>query len=397
MAFKIIILNNDLRIFWKGRINYLHQFLASKDIELYALELFGKGSPYSFDSYTNDKTWWSCLFPDNDSGELSKKLIAHAVFTALDKIKPDIVIASSIVFYAGALGMRWAKKNAKKFVMFDDAKPWQVKRNFLVQAIKNALIKQADALWLPSPDYNDAYRYMQKAGTDFFYGYNCIDNDLFKRAGINTLNHGNILCVARLVPIKNIENLLRAWQLIEQRNSNYKLVIVGSGPEAENLLALAKTLELNRVDFAGSVNNNDIDSYYKTADVLVLPSLSETWGLVVNEAMASGLPVLLSNKVNASESLLQEGINGFGFEPTDVNQMADTMLNYIGLKQKARQKMATASLNIIDNMSYAKMSEQLIAIIPKIMSKKFSAPRFIGSVLINNWYGRYNTSGWDKL
>ena len=110
---KVIIINNDLRIFWKGRVSYLKKYLAEQNIELYAIELFGKGSPYSFDSYTNKEDWWGCLFPDNDASELSKEQIADSLFLRLDSIDPDVIISSSIVFFAGALGIRWAKANKK--------------------------------------------------------------------------------------------------------------------------------------------------------------------------------------------------------------------------------------------------------------------------------------------
>ena len=112
---KVVLLNNDLRVYWKGRLVYLRNFLGSKKINLYAIELFGKGSPYSFDDYDNEEKWWTCMFPQNSAGELSKEDIRKGVFSTLDKINPDVVIASSIVFFAGALGIRWAKKNKKKF------------------------------------------------------------------------------------------------------------------------------------------------------------------------------------------------------------------------------------------------------------------------------------------
>ena len=72
---KVIIASNDFRVYWKGRLLYLQQFLASKNIDFYCIEFFGKGSPYTFDQYNNDKNWWTCLFPANSAEELTKAAI----------------------------------------------------------------------------------------------------------------------------------------------------------------------------------------------------------------------------------------------------------------------------------------------------------------------------------
>src|SRR5579872_4770543 len=136
---------------------FLREFLATKDVDFYAIELFGKGSPYSFDNYENQEQWWTCLFPDKSYEEISIREIRETFQSKMDEINPDVVIGGSIVFFAGALGIRWAKNNHKKFIMFDDAKPSQVKRTLIVRTIKNLIIRQVDGLWLPSEDYDEAY------------------------------------------------------------------------------------------------------------------------------------------------------------------------------------------------------------------------------------------------
>ena len=394
---KVLILNNDFRVYWKGRLVYLQRFLTSKKISFYAVELFGNGSPYSFDAYDNNETWWTCLFPENSSDELSKTDIEKALFSALDKIEPDIIIASSIVFYAGALGMRWAKRHKKKFVMFDDARHLQFKRQFLVQWVKNRITEQSDGLWFPSKDYYNDYSYFHNKGILFFYGFNCIDNKKFKLTEKKQLDHKVIICVARLVPVKNFDNLLRSWQIVEERKSNYKLIIIGDGPEYDHLIKLRSDLNLNTVEFLGAIDNENVAGYYFNADAFILPSLSESWGLVVNEAMATGLPVLLSDQINAAKDLLKEGVNGFGFNPLDVNNMADAISKYIDLDIEKKELMSNKSLNIIDSMSYEKMGLQLLDALISIQQQKNKPPGVLASFIINLWYGRYNKAGWDKL
>lgn len=393
---KVLILNNDLRVYWKRRIIYLHQLLAEQHIQFYAVELFGKGSPYTFDPYDNKENWWSCLFPDNNFSELSKTTIAKKIFDKLNEINPDVVIGGSIVFFSGAIGLRWAKQHKKKFVMFDDGKPSDIKRNMVVQFVKDTLIKQADALWLPSADYDAEYPYVD-VNTIIFHGFNCIDNDQFKFKDKKTLDHKTIVCVARLVPIKNIENLLRAWKIIEDSGSVYKLNIIGNGPLYDQLNQLVSTLNLKSVAFLGAINNNDLPLHLYNADAFVLPSHSESWGLVVNEAMAAGLPVLLSNKINAGQALLQKGINGYSFNPNNVNDIADNLLTFMALDADAKKQMSDNSLKIINTMNYQNMGQEFLTALDKINSKKNKKPGIIAAIFIKLWNGNYNTTGWDKL
>jgi glycosyltransferase involved in cell wall biosynthesis len=394
---KVLILHNDFRVYWKGRLAYLRDYLGEKDISFYAIELFGKGSPYLFDTYNNEENWWFCLFPNNSFQDLSKEEIVKALFVKLDEINPDIVIGGSIVFFAGALGIRWAKNNKRKFIMFDDAKPSQIKRNFVVQWVKDVITNEIDGLWLPSPDYDEEYSNMDKDETLFFHGYNCIDNQLFKFKEKRDTEYTTIICVARLVPIKNIDNLLKAWKLIEKRKPNYKLVIIGDGPEFVKLSELTLNMRLKTVVFLGAVNNSDIPAYFYNSAAFVLPSLSESWGLVVNEAMAAGLPILLSNKINASVALLKEGENGFSFDPLNVKDIAEKILAFMNLDLKSKKEMSLNSFKIISSMSYENMGSQLFEALIQINKEKVHRPNLIASVIINIWHGRYNTSGWDKL
>lgn len=394
---KVIILHNDFRVYWKGRLTYLKKYLNDKNIDFYAIELFGKGSPYIFDRYDNQEKWWTCLFPDKSSHEVTIADLQKELFSKLDEINPDIVITGSIVFFSGALGIRWAKLNSKKFVMFDDAKPSQVKRNFIVRWVKNLITAQIDGLWLPAAEYDKEYPNLNPGEILFFHGYNCIDNELFKFREQKEMDRTVIICVARLVPIKNLANLLKAWKLIEAKKTDYKLVIIGDGPEFEKLNKLKLNLELETVVFLGAIPNTDIPTYFNNANAFVLPSLSESWGLVVNEALAAGLPVLLSNKINASKSLLKEGINGYGFNPHSVSSMTDRIMDYINLDAQSKHEMSENSLRIINNMRYEDMGEQLLAALNELIKKDSKKPGFIAGTLINLWHGKYNTSGWDKL
>lgn len=394
---KVLIMHTDLRVYWKRRIYFLRDFLAAHGIELFAVELFGKGSPYDFEPYSHTEKWWDCLFPSKSFGQLSQIRIKKAVFKKLKKIKPDVVIAGSIVFSSGALGLRWAKRNKKKFIMFDDAKPSRVKRNPLVQSVKDLITRQVDAFWLPSEEYYEEWGGLYgKDNIHFFYGFDCIDNDLFKPKGEKKMDNAKIICVSRLVEKKNIPVLLESWKLIEQNNDFYKLVIVGDGPMLNQLKEMARSLGLKRVEFTGAVTNEQLPKYLHAADAFILPSLDESWGLVVNEAMAAGLPLLLTNKINAAATLLKDGVNGYFINVDNPTDMKLQLLVFINLSLAAKKEMSDNSIKIIGEMDFQYMGDQLLKTL-RIMEAEPPKPlKFLPHFVINLWYGQFNTRGWDK-
>ncbi|TFF38800.1 glycosyltransferase [Mucilaginibacter psychrotolerans] len=394
---RVVILNNDFRVYWKGRLVYLRGYLATQGIELNALELFGKGSPYAFDTVNSAHNWWGCLYPDKSAVDIQKQELKKDLFAQLDKLVPDVIIGPSIVFFAGALGIAWAKKNKKKFIMFDDARPAQVKRNAVVQWVKNLITISADALWLPTKSYDTDYAMFRAQGVHFFYGFACIDNDLFKTDREAHIVDKIIVCVARLVPIKNLHGLLQAWYDIEQQDTGYRLMIIGNGPEEELLKDDVQRMGLTSVLFIDAVSNDELPAYFGGAEAFILPSFSETWGLVVNEAMASGLPVLLSRTVNAANDLLVEGVNGFGFDAFNTQDIAKAILRYTELPGEEKRLMSEKSLEMIDNMSYQKMGFQLKDALQHVAVKPYRKPDLVAAVIIGRWHGRYNTAGWDKL
>ena len=127
------------------------------------------------------------------------------------------------------------------------------------------------------------------------------------------------LAVGRMLPLKGFDYFLRAWALLpeELRMSN-TVVFVGSGSEENSLRSLAAQYNLPNVLFVGDQTADALAKYYAGADVLVVPSLVDVWGLVINEALACGLPVLASRYAGASGELIGDTGAGEVFDPHDI-------------------------------------------------------------------------------
>lgn len=125
------------------------------------------------------------------------------------------------------------------------------------------------------------------------------------------------LFVGRLTEVKNVELLIRSFAKLKKRREDIALALVGDGNLKEELMALSKELDCQDIYFFGYVGFPQNVEFYKAADVFVLPSLHEPWGLVVNEAMIMGLPVVVSSKVGCRKDLVFQGENGLIFQDGD--------------------------------------------------------------------------------
>jgi glycosyltransferase involved in cell wall biosynthesis len=172
---------------------------------------------------------------------------------------------------------------------------------------------------------------------------------LRKREGIAT-DRPLILFSGKLVEKKRPLDLLRAFETScgEIRAS---LAFAGDGPLRTQLRQFVDERRLRNVHFLGFRNQTEIGACYAMADVLVLPSSLETWGLVVNEAMCFGLPVIASDQVAAAADLVRDGTNGFVYPVGDSVALAGRLRSVLGDEWR-RTRMGRQSYNIISTWDF---------------------------------------------
>ncbi|SHJ76293.1 Glycosyltransferase involved in cell wall bisynthesis [Arenibacter nanhaiticus] len=142
----------------------------------------------------------------------------------------------------------------------------------------------------------------------------------------NLENKKTFLFVGRLVKIKNIERLLEAFKPVVANYNDVRLIIVGSGEEQSFIKEKIVSLNLeNNVVLPGRFEGTELLAWYLTAGVFILPSTSEVFGAVINEALLAGCYVLTSDLAGGA-SLIRENINGNKFNPYDVNGISNIIL-----------------------------------------------------------------------
>lgn len=154
-----------------------------------------------------------------------------------------------------------------------------------------------------------------------------------------------LLYVGRFSQEKGVYSFFDSLVDLHNRNIKVRTIFVGTGPCENDLKAKAKASNLN-VEFTGFLEGADLTKRYIAVDVFVLPSLSEAWGLVVNEAMEAGLPVIVSDRVGARKTLVQHGVNGLVFQAGNSKNLASKLV-YLDNNPEVREDMSKASLSII--------------------------------------------------
>ncbi len=186
-------------------------------------------------------------------------------------------------------------------------------------------------------------------------------------------NETLLLYVGRVSPEKELELLLEAAKILNTKNVKYKLVIVGDGPSKSQF----ESLNIDNVIYVGYKSGAELQTYYASADIFTFPSSSETYGNVILEAMASGLPVVSPYAGGIKENLI-DGYNGVAFKAGNCNDMAEKINNLIQnkgyrftLMKNARDYTLSKSWNkIYDNLfnRYRTISNYM-----KNITKKISA------------------------
>jgi glycosyltransferase involved in cell wall biosynthesis len=166
-----------------------------------------------------------------------------------------------------------------------------------------------------------------------------------------------VLCVARLGPEKGLDTLVRA--VAAARDPKLLLVVAGDGPERRQIEALAQELGV-RLHLTGDVPAGKTAEIYAAADIFALLSTRETWGVVVNEAAASGLPLVLSDRVGAAYDLLRDGENGFLVGAGNVGAAGDALAR-LAADADLRTRAGERSREVVRGWGYEPSVESFVA------------------------------------
>jgi len=175
-----------------------------------------------------------------------------------------------------------------------------------------------------------------------------------------------ILYVGRLEPHKGLQLLLEAFHGVIETAQNASLLVVGSGSEEVRLRQYCEQNGLSdRVMFSGYKQPDELPKYYAAADMFIFPTLWDPFGIVIAEALASGLPVICSPFAGAAD-LIEEGKNGYILDPRDTEKMALLLSNLL-TDEDLLERLRHGALASIENFTIEKSAEQFLEALEFVM------------------------------
>lgn len=231
------------------------------------------------------------------------------------------------------------------------------RRSGRVDSLKRILARAVDAFVVPG---SASRLYVESLGVSsdrVTVAPNAVDPAIFARRD-GTRNEGpcRLLAVGRLSPEKGLDVLLRA-----ARGLQVEILLAGTGPEEERLRSLAG----ENVRFLGHVDRDALPDLYAQADVLVMPSRSEPWGMVLNEAALAGLPLVSTDAAGAAHDLIENGVNGFRVAAGDERALCDALERLVG-DSDLRRAAGARSAELARSFTPARWADAVAALAERL-------------------------------
>ena len=286
----------------------------------------------------------------------------------LKQFRPDVIIACGWDQPATMLAPFIARSLGIPYVLWSGSTAGEPNwRRTVSSWLVRKVIARADAFIAYG---SRAQNYLESLGapaSQIVRAYNTVETKRFRAIANETdpsrirkelgLADGPVLLFSgQLIDRKGLPDLLSALELLRGNYPDLTLLVAGSGDQGERYQARCLAQDLGaRVQFLGFVDRGRLAQLYASVDLCVLPSHEEVWGLVLNEAMACGTPVLTTNATGASADLVEDGVNGYVVPPDEPAALAAAMRLFLGLSESDRAKMRAGATATADRFTLEAM------------------------------------------
>jgi 1,2-diacylglycerol 3-alpha-glucosyltransferase len=315
------------------------------------------------------------LFPEATDHYPAKADLHRAFSSALEQTKPDVVAVNGWNNFGSVIAANCCVDRGVPMVVMSESSRHDEHRTWAKEAIKRRIVSLYSSALVGGQRHVDYLVELGMARERIFTGYDVVDNDYFERraAAIRSsqsdirnkrgLPENYFLASARFVEKKNLPRLIEAYAKYRHkaeinRNAPWDLVLLGDGPLRGSLTSQLSTLNLDEnVHLPGFKPYNELPVYYALAKAFVHASATEQWGLVVNEAIASGLPVIVSEHCGCAPELVNG--NGYTFDPTNDQELAARLCEMASLSDQERKQLGENSYSVATNFAPQRFGEGL--------------------------------------
>ena len=352
------------------------------------------------------------VFPNGVFEKIPAGEIKRGIERELNRLRPDAVAIAGWGTVDARACLNWCKRNDAKAIVMSETRAADGRRVWWKEWVKSRIVRRFDAALCGGESHKRYLVQLGMPEGRVALGYNVVDNDFFAERPASANGSGEnadklkaldadrlaldsglpvgpyFLASNRFVERKNLGRLVEGYKTFQdsvfrlqgaEKTGVWPLVLLGDGELRGELEAQCvelgvqvfriqdsgfssagrEDLKLNSyklktptgggcVVFAGFRQIGELRAFYAGAGAFVHPALEEPWGLVINEAMASGLPVLSSRNVGAAEELVVEGRTGFLFDPGDVNSITEYLFKMFSMSEAARHKMGLEAREMLE-------------------------------------------------
>jgi glycosyltransferase involved in cell wall biosynthesis len=250
-------------------------------------------------------------------------LLNWGVERALERSSPDAIVCGGYNYIASWIALRWSERKGLPFYLWVESTTRDLRTGQKwIEAMKRSFLSRCAGFIVPGEASRQYLTGYGMPAERIYFAPNAIDNDLFSNGADEARRNASslrselgvpssyFLFVGRLVKEKGIFELLDAYSALSAKvRQEFGLVFVGDGPCRFELERMAQSAGDN-IKVVGFAHREKLADYYGLADIFVFPTHTDPWGLVVNEAMACGLPVICSDAAGCSADLVEDGWNG---------------------------------------------------------------------------------------
>lgn len=317
---------------------------AENYVELFPIEIFGETSEYQWDKekknvFFNGVT----LFEEKQNEQVSSKELKSAIDKHLDRIQPQVVAINGWHDRAALIATSWCMVNRIPAIVMSESAEEDIKRVWLKEFVKKQIVSCFSSGFVGGVRHANYLAKLEMPRKNIFFGYDVIDNGYFEKEAeevrmkrddwhkAKRLPENYFLVVSRFIQKKNLPFLINTYAEYHKiaGDKAWHLYMLGDGPEKDELKKLVNNLKLEDVvHLEGFKQYKELPIYFALAKAFVHVSTTEQWGLVVNEAMASGLPVIVSKNCGCVPELVKDEINGYAIDPNDQKALVDILLSF---------------------------------------------------------------------
>ena len=339
-----------------ARLRALAKALNARGDRLLAYEVAGTEARYPWLPKRGEEPFQSItMFPGRTLEQLSRFECSRAMISSLDQERPDAV---AIVGYSrpeSTAALDWATRRRVPAILMSETQKIDHPRVWWKEAVKSRRVRKCSSALVGGPRHRDYLIELGMPADRIALGYNAVDHSFFAE-GAARIRHDSksqaglparpyFLAVNRFVPEKNLLFLIRAFERYRQEspeNRAWDLVLSGDGPDRNRVeAAIAESSFSKSIHLPGFLQNEKLTCWLAHASAFVHPSLMEPWGLVVNEAASSGLPLIVSDRAGCVETFVPfpSGTTGLRVHPRDEESLAEALSTIASLPESERRAM----------------------------------------------------------